>query len=68
MGESQSKQKSNTKVAQCGVLQDVDAIFETKDQMEKDLLKHRDQQSFLSKYTKNPNPSLCDPFITTEPS
>ncbi|XP_052052607.1 NACHT, LRR and PYD domains-containing protein 1a allele 3-like isoform X2 [Apodemus sylvaticus] len=47
MGESQSKQKSNKKVAWYGGLQDVDLTFETKDQMEKDLLKHRAQRSFL---------------------
>lgn len=67
MEESQSKQESNTRVAQHGSQQDVDPTFQTKRALEKERSKPRPRPLPRGKNTKNPHPSLCDPFITTEP-
>lgn len=80
MEESLLKQKSNTKVvqdqgkepSQKAVCQlDMDATSKTKKNMDMELMKHRvqpERDSKIGKCTVNPNPSRCDPFITTEPS
>lgn len=61
MEESPPKQKSNTKVAQHEGQQDLNTTRHMNVE-----LKHRpklERHLKLGKYTKNPNPSLCDPFI-----
>ena len=71
MEEYQSKHKSNTKVAQDEGQEDKDPIFKIKEDSNDTLMKRRpkpERYLKLGKYTKNPNPSLCDPFVTNEPS
>lgn len=71
MEESQSKKKIKRKVAQHEGQQDLNPTFKRRKHVEVELMKCKPKSEShvkLSKYTKNPNPSLCDPFITTEPS
>jgi hypothetical protein len=71
MEQSQPKKKSRTKVAQHEGQLNLNPTFKTRKRKEVELMKRRPKPEGhlkLGKYTKNPDSTLCDPFITTEPS